>query len=109
MLACVVLVVVVVVVVVVVAVAVAVAIVVVAVAAAEMDMGSLTCGYIWVRAVHTKGGRAQTSLSSPTHHPSLLALLPFLFHCWPHFCFTVGPPCPFCFTVDPLLSFLFHC
>ena len=28
----------------------------------QMDMGSLTCAQIWVRAVHTKGGQAQTSL-----------------------------------------------
>ena len=28
----------------------------------QMDMGSLTCAQIWVRAVHTKGGQGQTSL-----------------------------------------------
>ena len=28
----------------------------------QMDMGSLTCAQIWVRAVHMNGGQAQTSL-----------------------------------------------
>ena len=28
----------------------------------QMDMGSLTCAQIWVRAAHTKGGQAQASL-----------------------------------------------
>ena len=28
----------------------------------HMDMGPLTCAQIWVRAVHTKGDQAQTSL-----------------------------------------------
>ena len=28
----------------------------------QMDMGSLTCARIWVRAVHTKAGQAQRSL-----------------------------------------------
>ena len=28
----------------------------------QMDMGSLTCAHILVRAIHTKGGQAQTSL-----------------------------------------------
>ena len=28
----------------------------------QMDLGSLTCAQSWVRAVHTKGGQAQTSL-----------------------------------------------
>ena len=28
----------------------------------QMDMGYLTRAHIWVRAVHTKGGQAQTNL-----------------------------------------------
>ena len=28
----------------------------------QMDMGSLTCAHIWVRAVHTKGGQEQAGL-----------------------------------------------
>ena len=29
----------------------------------QMNMGSLTCAYIWVRVVHTKWGQALTSLN----------------------------------------------
>ena len=48
----------------------------------QMDMGSLTCTYIWVHAIHMKGDQAQTSLhkswlggtEKTVPHPALLGV-----------------------------------
>ena len=70
----------------------------------QMDMGCLTCAQIWVCAVHTKGGQAQTSLHKGWHRriekqPLTLpreGIEPrvFGFEFWRSNSWGMFPPCP---------------